>query len=63
MLIKLINKNSKNDTTKQFFETVVFLLISMTYTLRSFSINLIIVLIFLYLIFLMRSFFYKSGKN
>ena len=50
MLIKLINKNSKNDTTKQFFETVVFLFISIAYFLRSFSINLIIVLIFLYLI-------------
>ena len=45
MLIKLKNKNSKNDTIKQFFEAAVFLVIPIAYIVGSFSINLITVLI------------------
>ena len=52
MLIKLKNKNSKNDTIKQFFEVAVFFVIPIAYIVGSFSINLITVLISLYLIFL-----------
>lgn len=63
MLIKLKNKNSKNDTIKQFFEAAIFLVIPIAYIVGSFSINLITVLISLYLIFLIWGFFYKSSTK
>ena len=55
MLIKLKNKNSKNDTIKQFFEAAIFLVIPIAYIVGSFSINLITVLIW--------GFFYKSSTK